>query len=157
MLTLGAAQLLPGCSVKIEPTGNLSFGVMSVVAPTDPPGLVSTSLTASITGLVTVPVQFAPVAGVQAGSPPPLAVALLVLGLAVAAATLTGTVITILPVAAPAAIEQPLKLVAPAAGQPLKVPPVALIAPLVVMPAGSASATVIFAVVGPLATAMVML
>jgi hypothetical protein len=61
-----------------------------------------------------------------------------------------------LPVAAPAAIEQPVRLVAPEAGQPLKVPPVALIAPLVVMPLGKVSAIVIAAVVGPFATAIVI-
>ena len=72
------------------------------------------------------------------------------------AATLTGTVTTMLPVAAPEAMEQPARLVAPVAGQPLKVPPVAVIAPLVVMPAGSVSAMLIAAVVGPLATAIVI-
>ena len=56
----------------------------------------------------------------------------------------------------PAAIEQLAKLVAPAAGQPLIVPPVAVIAPLVVMPLGNVSAIVIAAVVGPFATAIVM-
>ena len=153
-LTLGAAQVLPGWIVKAEPAGNLSFVVILVVAPTDPPGLVSKSFTASITGVVTVLVQFAP-AG-QLGSPPPVTVAVLALGLAAEAATVTGTVTTMLPVAAPAAIEQPVRLVAPEAGQPLKVPPVALIAPLVVMPLGKVSAIVIAAVVGPFATAIVI-
>ncbi len=153
-LTLGLAQVLPGWIVKAEPTGNLSFTVMSVVAPTDPPGFVSASFTASITGVVTVLVQLAP-AG-QLGSPPPVTVAVLALGLAAEAATVTGTVMMMLPVAAPAAIEQLAKLVAPAAGQPLIVPPVAVIAPLVVMPLGNVSAIVIAAVVGPFATAIVM-
>jgi hypothetical protein len=153
-LTLGAAQVLPGWIVKVEPTGNLSFKVISVFAPTDPPGLVSTSFTASITGVVTVLVQFAP-AG-QLGSPPPVTVAVLALGLAAEAATVTGTVMTMLPVAAADAIEHPARLVAPDAGQPLKVPPVAVIAPLVVMPLGRVSAIVIAAVVGPFATAIVM-
>ena len=145
----------PGWTLNTELTGNLSLGATLVVLATLG-CLVSVSLTASITGVTTVPVQFKPVAGVQVGSPPPVAVAVLLLGLTAAAATLTGTVITMLPLAAPAAIEQPARLVAPSAGQPLKVPPVAVIAPLVVMPAGSASATVIAAVVGPLATAIVM-
>jgi hypothetical protein len=80
----------------------------------------------------------------------------LLLGLAVDAATLTGTVITMLPVAAPKAIEQPTRFDAPDTGHPLKVPPVALITPLVVIPLGSASATVIAAVVGPFAIAIVI-
>ena len=130
-----------------------------MVLPEDESDLLSVLVIATfadkITGVVTVPVQAGAVP-VHAGSPPPVAVALLVLGLAAVAATLTGTVITILPFAAPAAIEQPVKLVAPAAGQPLSVPPVAVIAPLVVMPAGSASAKVMAAVVGPLVTAIVM-
>ena len=154
LLTVAAVQVLPDWIVKTEPLGYLSFGVKSDVAPAEPPGLVSTSLTASSTGVVTVLVQFAP-AG-QLGSPPPLAVAVLALEAPALAATVTGTVMTIGP-DVPAAIEQPAKLVAPAAGQPLKVPPVAVMVPLVVMPAGKVSATVIAAVVGPLATAMVML
>jgi hypothetical protein len=141
--------------VKTEPGGNLSFVATLVVLGTLG-CLVSVSLTASITGLVVVPVQFAPVAGVHVGSPPPVTVAVLVLGLTAAAATLTGTVMMMVPVAAPAAIEQPVRLVAPVAGQPLKVPPVAVIAPLVVMPAGNASAMVMAWVVGPFATAMLM-
>jgi len=153
-LTAGDAHVLPGSKLKVEPVGNLSFGVMSVVLGTNG-CFVAVSSTASITGVVTVPEQSVPVGGVHFGSPPPVAVAVLVLGLAVLEATLTGTVITIGPVA-PAAIEQPVKLVAPAAGQPLIVPPVAVIAPLVVMPDGMASVSVIAAVVGPLATAIVM-
>jgi hypothetical protein len=153
MLEQALAACVTPVVVKVEPTGNLSFGVTSVVLATLG-CLVVLSSTASITGVVTLPVHAGAVP-VQVGSPPPLAVALLVLGLAVVAATLTGTVMTIGP-AAPAAIEQPLKLVAPLAGQPLKVPPVAVIAPLVVMPVGKLSAIVVAAVVGPLATAMVM-
>ena len=150
---LAAAQV-PPVTVTVEFGGNLSLPVTVVVAGTLG-CLVSVSSTASMTGVVTVPVQAG--APVHRGSPPPVAVALLVLGLAVAAPTVTGTVITMLPVAAPAAIEQPVVLVAPAAGQPLKVPPVAVINPLVTMPVGKLSANVIAAVVGPLATAMLML
>ena len=69
-------------------------------------------------------------------------------------ATFTGTVITIGP-EVPAAIEQPVRL-PPVDGQPVIVPPVAVGAPLKVMPAGKVSANVIAAVVGPFATAMVM-
>jgi hypothetical protein len=142
--------------VKVEPTGNWSLGETFVVLGTFG-CLVSVSLIASITGVVTVLVQLAP-AG-QLGSPPPVTVAVFAAvrtPAAPLAATLTGTVTTMLPVAAPAAIEQPARLVAPDAGQPLNVPPVAVIAPLVVMPAGSVSAMVIAAVVGPLATAIVI-
>lgn len=145
---------VPPVTVTVESTGNLSFPVTVVVLGTLG-CFVSVSFTASMTGVVTVLVQFAP-AG-HDGSPPPVTVAVLLLGLAAEAATVTGTVTTMLPVAAPAAIEQPAKLVAPDAGQPLMVPPVAVIAPLVLMPAGKVSAIVIAAVVGPFATAIVIL
>jgi hypothetical protein len=72
------------------------------------------------------------------------------------AATLTGTVMTMLPTAAPVAMTQLLMFNAPAPGQPLNVPPVAVIAPLVVMPVGSVSARVIGAVVAAPLTAIVM-
>jgi hypothetical protein len=139
--------------VKVEFAGNLSFVDTSVVLATFG-CLVAVSSTASITGVLTLPLHAGAVP-VHVGSPPPLAVAVFVLGLAVEAATFTGTVITTGPLV-PAAIEQPLKLVAPLAGQPLKVPPVAVIAPLVVMPLGKLSLTVIGAVVGPLATLIVI-
>ena len=110
------------------------------------------SFTASITGVVTVLVQFAP-AG-QLGSPPPVAVAVLLLGLTAVAATVTGTVITIGPPVGDA-IEHPAKLVV--LEQPVNVPPVAVIfAGTVVMPVGNASLNVIGAVVGPFATATVI-
>ena len=65
-----------------------------------------------------------------------------------------------LPLDAPAAIEQPVRLL-PVAGQPLKTPllvlePCTVGAPVRVMPAGKLSAKVIAAVVGPLATVTVM-
>ena len=145
-------QVVAVC-VKVEPAGNLSF-VDTLNVPGWPGWPLVASLTASITGVMMVLVQFAP-AG-QLGSPPPVTVAVLLLGLAALAATLTGTVMTMLPVAAPDAIEHPAKLLAPVAGQPLKVPPVAAITPLVVMPTGKASAIVMAAVVGPFATAIVM-
>ena len=110
------------------------------------------SFTASITGVVTVLVQFAP-AG-HSGSPPPVAVAVLALGLTAVAATVTGTVITIGPPVGDA-IEHPAKLVV--LEQPVNVPPVAVIfAGTVVMPVGSVSLNVIGAVVGPFATATVI-
>jgi hypothetical protein len=151
MLPAGV-QVVAVC-MKVEPTGNLSL-VETLNVPGWPGWPPVASFTASITGVVTVLVQLAP-AG-QLGSPPPVTVAVLALGLAAEAATVTGTVMMMLPVAAPAAIEQLAKLVAPAAGQPLIVPPVAVIAPLVVMPLGNVSAIVIAAVVGPFATAIVM-
>ena len=117
------------------------------------------SSTASITGVATVLVQFAP-AG-QPGSPPPVAVAVLLTLCApvvptppAAAATLTGTVMT-MGFVAPAAMEQPAKLLL--LEQPPKVPPVAVMfAATVVMPAGKVSFSVIAAVVGPFATAIVI-
>ena len=108
------------------------------------------SFTASITGFVVVPEQF-----VQVGSPPPVTVAVFTVGFAAFAATATGTVITTGPLV-PEATVQPARLVAPLAGQPLKVPPVAVIAPLVLTPAGNTSLTLIAAVVGPLATLIVI-
>ena len=153
LLTAGLTQVLPGSSVNTEFGGNLSFGAKLVVLAT-PGCLVSVSGTASITGLVEVLVQLAP-AG-QLGSPPPVTVAVLALGLMALAATATGTVMMMSPVTAPAAMVQPTKLAAPVAGHPLKVPPVATMAPLVVMPLGNTSATVMGAVVGPLATLILM-
>ena len=48
-LTLGLAQVLPGCKLKVEPTGNWSLVLTFVVAPTVPPGWPAVSFTASIT------------------------------------------------------------------------------------------------------------
>ena len=149
---LAAAQV-PPVTVTVELTGNLSF-VVTVLVLATPGCLVSVSSTASITGVVTVPVQAGAVP-VHRGSPPPVTVAVLAVGLAALDATATGTVITMLPLAAFAAIEQFAKLVV--LEQPDRVPPVAvMLAATVVMPAGSASVNVIGAVVGPLATAIVM-
>ena len=140
--------------VNCEPTGNWSFVETFVVLGTLG-CFVSVSLIASISGVVTVLVQFAP-AG-QLGSPPPVTVAVLAAvrtPAAPLAATLTGTVMTIGPPVGDA-IEQPAKLVV--LEQPDSVPPVAVIfAATVVMPAGKVSLNVIGAVVGPLATAIVM-
>jgi hypothetical protein len=159
-LTLGAAQVLPGWIVKSEPTGNLSFVVKSVVTPTEPPGCVAVSLTASITG-ETMVLLHAGAVPVQAGSPPPVTVTVLLTVTAptapvppAAAETLTGIVMTIGPTA-PDAIEQPAKLVV--LEHPLIAPPVAVIlAAMVVMPVGNVSESVIAAVVGPLATTIVI-
>ena len=118
-------------------------------------GLFTASFTASITGVVTVPLQLASPGHLL--EPPPLALAVLVTELAALAATATGTVITIVPLATPATILQPAKLVAPEAGQELITPPVAVITPLVVMPVGRASLIVKSAVVGPLLRVIVIL
>jgi hypothetical protein len=106
------------------------------------------------TGVLTVPVQAGAVP-VHNGSPPPVTVAVLTLGLTAVEATLTGTVITIGPTA-PGAIVQPAKLVV--LEHPVSVPPVAaILAATVVIPAGNTSVKVIAgAVVGPFATAMVI-
>ena len=95
----------------------------------------------------------------HAGSPPPLAVAVLV-PLVALAPTATGTRMTMVPLEALAAIWQPVRLV-PVAGQPLKAPLLVLPASLVgapdkVMPVGKLSVIVIAALVGPLATVTVM-
>ena len=67
---------------------------------------------------------------------------------------------TMVPLVAPLAMEQPVRFV-PVAGQALKTPllvlPACLVgAPARVMPVGKLSPTVIAAVVGPLATVTVM-
>ena len=116
--------------------------------------LFTISLMASITGLVLVLEQLASAGHLV--DPPPDTVALLTLGLAAVDAIVTGTVISILPLATPVAILQPLRLLAPVAGQPDIVPPVAVIAPLVVIPVGKVSAIVMGAVVGPLLTVILI-
>ena len=121
--------------------------------------LVTASSMASITGVFGVVPVHAGAVPVHSGSPPPVAVAVLVAVVAVEA-TFTGTVMTIGP-AAPVAIEQPAKLAAPAAPAVVQlpavnVPPVTLMPALVVMPAGKVSFRVMAAVVGPFATAMLM-
>ena len=115
--------------------------------------LATLSSIASITGVFGVVPVHAGAEPVHSGSPPPVAVAVLVAVVAVDA-TFTGTVITMGPKVL-AAIEQPVKL-PPADGQPVMVPPVAVGTPLKVMPVGKASAKVMAAVVGPFVTAMVM-
>ena len=117
--------------------------------------LVIDKLAARVTKVLGVdPVQAGAVP-VQAGSPPLLAVTVFVPAVAVAA-TLMGTLITMLPTGVPAAITQLLMFTAPAAGQALSEPPVAVITPLVVMPVGKASARVIGVVVALPDTAIVM-
>ena len=96
---------------------------------------------------------------VHAGSPPPLAVAVLVPVVAVLP-TVTGTRMTMVPLEAPVAIWQPVRLL-PVAGQPLKAP-LLLLEPCLVgaadklMPVGKLSLITIAALVGPLATVTVM-
>jgi hypothetical protein len=114
---------------------------------------VTVSSMASITGVFGVVPVHAGAVPVHRGSPPPVAVAVLVAVVAVEA-TLTGTVMMIGPEVF-AAIEQPVKLT-PVAGQPVIVPPVAVGMPLKLMPVGRLSASVMAAVVGPFAIAMLM-
>ena len=71
-----------------RPAGNLSL-VETLNVPGCPGWPVLVSFTASITGLLVVPVQF-----VHVGSPPPVTVAVFTVGFAAFAATATGTVIT---------------------------------------------------------------
>ena len=163
VMVAAGVQALAACgtpvTVKFEPVGNLSFVLTSKVLATKGCKVPVLSLTASMTGVTTVLVQFAP-AG-QLGSPPPVAVAVLLTLCApvapvppAAAATLTGTVMMI-GFVAPAAIEQPARLLV--LEQPVSVPPVAvMLAATVVMPVGKVSFSVIAAVVGPFATAIVM-
>ena len=126
--------------------------------------LVSVSLVAT-TVVVAVPVQ-AGATPVHNGSPPPVAVTLLMAGLSADAATSTGTVMMMVPKPAPLGIVQPTKLL-PDAGQPdtnvpavveapVLVPAANTGAPLKVMPVGKMSDNVMGAVVGLPATVMVM-
>ena len=139
-----------GGNLSAPPPALLPTSIVAGVAG----GLVTVSLTASMIGVVTEPVQLA--AAGQVVSPPPVTLALFVLGLAAPAATVTGTVITILPTTAPVETTQLLMFGEPAAGQPVKVPPVNVIGPLVVTPVGKVSAIVIGAVVELPDTAIVM-
>jgi hypothetical protein len=108
------------------------------------------------TGVVTVLVQ-AGAAPVHRGSPPPATVTALTADGVAEAATSTGTVMTMLPMAAPVAMVQPARLL-PLLGQPLSVPPVADIAVAFnVIPVGNMSDSVIGAVVALPDTAMVMM
>ena len=96
----------------------------------------------------------------HAGSPPPLAVAVLVPVVALAP-TATGTRMTMVPLEALVLIWQPVRLALPAAGQPLRTPSLVLPASLVgaaakLMPVGKLSLITIAALVGPLATVTVM-
>lgn len=118
--------------------------------------LVTVSFVAT-TGVVTVPVHAGAVP-VHNGSPPPAMVAVLVTEAAVDAATFTGTVMMMLPIAAPVAIVQPAKVLAPVIVGAAQViaPPVAVGNALSVMPAGKMSDKVIGAVVALFATAIVM-
>jgi hypothetical protein len=106
---------------------------------------------------------------VHNGSPPPLAVTVLALGLTtVAPSIVTGTEITMLPMPALVAMVQPAKVL-PVAGQPVRLAsvtpalvvlpaPVRMTGTLVkVMPAGNTSANVIGALVALTATAMTIL
>jgi hypothetical protein len=86
--------------------------------------LVTVNPAIEVVGVLTVAVQS--IAPVQVGSPPPVAVTVLIAGFATPATIVTGTLIEILPIATPAAIEHPASDVPPTvnAGVHVKVPPV---------------------------------
>lgn len=92
----------------------------------------------------------------QVVSPPPVTVAVLV-PLVAEAATLMGTLIEIVPVATPAAIVQPAKVL-PLVGQAdnVAVPLLTVGAPAREMPVGKVSDSAMVAVVGPFATVILM-
>lgn len=123
--------------------------------------LVSVSLVAT-TAVDTVPVQ-AGAAPVHNGSPPPVAVTLLMLGLSAEAATFTGTVMMMVPTLAGKGIVQPAKLLPPiTVGQPVSAPLLVLATslsgvPLNVIPVGKISDSVMSDVVGLPAIVMVIL
>jgi hypothetical protein len=132
----------------------------TAVPPDTPPtvplsGVVTIALLPTVTGGVVLVHAPDPV---QAGSPPPLALAVLVPLVAVAP-TVTGTRMTMVPLLAPLAIWQPVRLL-PVDGQPLKTPllvPLCFVgAPDKVIPVGKLSLRLMAAVVGPLATVTVM-
>ena len=139
-----ATMLLSTVPPDTPPTLPLSGVVTIALAPTDTGGVV----------LVHVAVPL------HAGSPPPLAVAVLVPVVALAP-TATGTRMTMVPLEALVLIWQPVRLALPAAGQPLRTPSLVLPASLVgaaakLMPVGKLSLITIAALVGPLATVTVM-
>lgn len=109
-------------------------------------------------GLETLPVQAGAVP-VQSGSPPPVTVAVLSKGPTAVAPIATGTVMTMLPMAAPAAIVQPARVLAPIVVGAIQViaPPVAVGNALNVTPAGKMSASVMAAKVALPATLMLIL
>jgi hypothetical protein len=115
----------------------------------------TTCISGLATGVITVPVQCA--AAGQDGSPPPLTVAEFnAVVPAASAPTLTGTVMTTVPVWL-VSIVQPVKI-EPFAGQPVKILGAAATvgAALKVIPSGILSVIVIGAVVGPFAILMVI-
>ena len=156
----------PGVAVPLKIAGappmvSSATMLLSTVPPDTPPtlplsGVVTIALAPTATGGVVLVHAAVPL---HAGSPPPLAVAVLVPVVAVLP-TATGTRMTMVPLEALAAIWQPARVV-PVAGQPLKTPLLVLDASLVgapdkLMPVGKLSAIVIAALVGPLATVTVM-
>ncbi len=148
-VTLAAAAVALFVQETVWPAG---YGVpMTVAARTV---LAGTLTSGPVTGVGPTEPEHG-VATVQAGSPPPLTLAVLVMLVPpMVGLTVIGTVTT-MGLVAPAAIEQPVRLADPIAGQPLNVPPVAVGAARKVMPAGSASVRAIAAVVGPLTMLMV--
>ena len=132
--------------VNVEPTGNLSL-VETLNVPACPGCARASPFTASITGLLVVPEQF-----VQARIPAARHRRRVHRRVRRVRRYATGTVITTGPLV-PDAISPPDS--SPHWPDSQSVPPVAVIAPLVVLP-GNTSLTLIAAVVGPFATAIVI-
>jgi hypothetical protein len=111
----------------------------------------------AVSGVDTLPVQAGAVP-VHSGSPPPVSVAVLFNGPSAAALMATGTVMTMLPMTAPAAIVQPARVLAPIAVGAMQViaPPVAVGNALSVTPAGKTSASVMLDKVALPATLMLI-
>ena len=152
---------LPPKVAVLPPMVSSPTMLASTVPPATPPtvplsGVVTMVLLPTLTGGVVLVHAAVPL---HRGSPPPLAVAVLVPVVAVLP-TATGTRMTMVPLEALLVIWQPVRLV-PVDGQPLKTPLLVLPASLVgapdkLMPVGKLSLITIAALVGPLATVTVM-
>ena len=170
-MKLGHAGLAGSClTVALPPPPKVAVAppmvssatmLASTLPPATPPtlplsGVVTIALLPTDTGGVVLVQAPAPV---HAGSPPPLALAVLVPLVAVLP-TATGRRMMMVPLLALLSIWQPVRLV-PEAGQPLKTPSLLLEAcllgaPLKLMPTGKVSLMLMAALVGPLATVTVM-
>jgi hypothetical protein len=95
-------------------------------------------------------------APVHAGSPPPVAVTVLILGLTAAPSMVTGTLMTVLPMGLPVAMVQPASVFEPMMVGATQVIPVAVGNAVSVMPVGKRSVSVIGAVVAATETAMLI-
>jgi hypothetical protein len=135
-----------------------TFVIAVAAVPAGSVVLSLTGTTVGFTGVLTVSEQAGAVP-VHSGSPPPEAVTVFTPGLVAGAVILIGTVITMLPIAAPVAMEQPANELPPATEGATQViaPPVAdTPGALMAMPVGKTSANVIGAVVALPATLIVI-